>query len=872
MEENFSPRVRDVITYSKEEAMRLGHDYIGTEHLLLGILREGEGTAIEIIKDLGLDLKNVRHKIEGLSAPYATNAPGTAKNLPLTRQAEKALKTTFLEAKLFQSPVIRTPHLLLCILRNDNDPISTVMAQMGASYDAVKSEYQNNHIESDAPSNQEKEDTAMSFEDGDLDNPGDESPRKSNGPNTGKKEKSKTPVLDNFGKDLTKAAEQNKLDPVVGRSKEIERVSQILSRRKKNNPLLIGEPGVGKSAIAEGLALRIYNKEVSRVLFDKRVVSLDLASLVAGTKYRGQFEERMKALMNELEKNDDIILFIDELHTIVGAGGATGSLDASNMFKPALARGEIQCIGATTLDEYRQFIEKDGALERRFQKVIVDPTSPDETIQILNNIKDKYEDHHNVLYTPEAIDACVKLTQRYISDRHLPDKAIDALDEAGSRVHITNIEVPETITQLELQLANIKEEKVRVVKSQRYEEAAKLRDDEKKVEAELENARISWEDSIKLNKKTVDETDVAEVVAMMTGVPVQRVAQQEMDKLSKMDELLNASVVGQKEAVKKIVRAIQRNRAGLKDPKKPIGSFIFLGPTGVGKTQLAKELTKLLFDNEDNMIRIDMSEYMEKFAISRLVGAPPGYVGYEEGGQLTERVRRKPYSVILLDEIEKAHPDVFNLLLQALDDGQITDSMGRKVDFKNTIIIMTSNLGSRQLKDFGTGVGFGTAAKDQKKQDLENSVIQGALKKAFAPEFLNRIDDVVLFNSLSKEDIHEIIDIELKGLFGRIEDLGYGITLSDEAKSFVADEGFDEAFGARPLARALQKLIEDPLAEKIIGKELVEGDTVAIDLKDKELTFTVEKGPVIVEASESIEIQPSIAPEKKLQDPEENLG
>ena len=872
MEENFSPRVRDVITYSKEEAMRLGHDYIGTEHLLLGILREGEGTAIEIIKDLGLDLKNVRHKIEGLSAPYATNAPGTAKNLPLTRQAEKALKTTFLEAKLFQSPVIRTPHLLLCILRNDNDPISTVMAQMGASYDAVKSEYQNNHIESDAPSNQEKEDTAMSFEDGDLDNPGDESPRKSNGPTTGKKEKSKTPVLDNFGKDLTKAAEQNKLDPVVGRSKEIERVSQILSRRKKNNPLLIGEPGVGKSAIAEGLALRIYNKEVSRVLFDKRVVSLDLASLVAGTKYRGQFEERMKALMNELEKNDDIILFIDELHTIVGAGGATGSLDASNMFKPALARGEIQCIGATTLDEYRQFIEKDGALERRFQKVIVDPTSPDETIQILNNIKDKYEDHHNVLYTPEAIDACVKLTQRYISDRHLPDKAIDALDEAGSRVHITNIEVPETITQLELQLANIKEEKVRVVKSQRYEEAAKLRDDEKKVEAELENARISWEDSIKLNKKTVDEADVAEVVAMMTGVPVQRVAQQEMDKLSKMDELLNASVVGQKEAVKKIVRAIQRNRAGLKDPKKPIGSFIFLGPTGVGKTQLAKELTKLLFDNEDNMIRIDMSEYMEKFAISRLVGAPPGYVGYEEGGQLTERVRRKPYSVILLDEIEKAHPDVFNLLLQALDDGQITDSMGRKVDFKNTIIIMTSNLGSRQLKDFGTGVGFGTAAKDQKKQDLENSVIQGALKKAFAPEFLNRIDDVVLFNSLSKEDIHEIIDIELKGLFGRIEDLGYGITLSDEAKSFVADEGFDEAFGARPLARALQKLIEDPLAEKIIGKELVEGDTVAIDLKDKELTFTVEKGPVIVEASESIEIQPSIAPEKKLQDPEENLG
>ena len=872
MEENFSPRVRDVITYSKEEAMRLGHDYIGTEHLLLGILREGEGTAIEIIKDLGLDLKNVRHKIEGLSAPFATNAPGTGKNLPLTRQAEKALKTTFLEAKLFQSPVIRTPHLLLCILRNDNDPISTIMAQLGASYDAVKSEYQNNHIESDAPLNPEKDDTAMSYEDGDLDNPGDESARKSSTSAASKKEKSKTPVLDNFGKDLTKEAEQNKLDPVVGRNKEIERVSQILSRRKKNNPLLIGEPGVGKSAIAEGLALRIYNKEVSRVLFDKRVVSLDLASLVAGTKYRGQFEERMKALMNELEKNDDIILFIDELHTIVGAGGATGSLDASNMFKPALARGEIQCIGATTLDEYRQFIEKDGALERRFQKVIVDPTTPDETIQILNNIKDKYEDHHNVQYTPEAIEACVKLTQRYISDRHLPDKAIDALDEAGSRVHITNIEVPETITQLELQLTNIKSEKVREVKSQRYEEAAKLRDDEKKIEAELENARVSWEDSIKLNKKIVDESDVAEVVAMMTGVPVQRIAQQEMDKLSKMDESLNASVVGQKEAVKKIVHAIQRNRAGLKDPKKPIGSFIFLGPTGVGKTQLAKELTKLLFDNEDNMIRIDMSEYMEKFAISRLVGAPPGYVGYEEGGQLTERVRRKPYSVILLDEIEKAHPDVFNLLLQALDDGQITDSMGRKVDFKNTIIIMTSNLGSRQLKDFGTGVGFGTAAKDQKKQDLENSVIQGALKKAFAPEFLNRIDDVVLFNSLSKEDIHEIIDIELKGLFLRIEDLGYYITLSDEAKSFVADEGFDEAFGARPLARALQKLIEDPLAEKIIGKELAEGDTVAIGLKEKELTFTIEKGLFIPEASEINEIKASASSEKELKDPEDNAG
>ena len=841
MEENFSPRVRDVITYSKEEALRLGHDYIGTEHLLLGILRDGEGTAVAILRDLGLDLSNVRNKVEGIAAPYATNAPGTGKNLPLTRQAEKALKTTFLEAKLFQSPVIRTPHLLLCILRNDNDPISAVMAQMGASYDAVKGEYQNNHLENELPSTSAS--PSMSYDDGGELEESEPSRRSSSGASSqkGRKEKSKTPVLDNFGKDLTKAAEQNRLDPVVGRSKEIERVSQILSRRKKNNPLLIGEPGVGKSAIAEGLALRIVNKEVSRVLFDKRVVSLDLASLVAGTKYRGQFEERMKALMNELEKNDDIILFIDELHTIVGAGGATGSLDASNMFKPALARGEIQCIGATTLDEYRQFIEKDGALERRFQKVTVDPTSPEETVQILNNIKDKYEEHHNVLYTPEAIQACVKLTQRYIADRFLPDKAIDALDEAGSRVHISNIEVPTKITKLEEELDKIKEEKVRVVKSQRYEEAAKLRDDEKNVQALLDNARIEWEDSLKLNKKTVDEEQVAEVVAMMTGVPVQRVAAQEMDRLAEMEDLLKASVIGQDEAVKKIVRAIQRNRAGLKDPKKPIGSFIFLGPTGVGKTQLAKKLTELLFDNEDNMIRIDMSEYMEKFAISRLVGAPPGYVGYEEGGQLTERVRRKPYSVILLDEIEKAHPDVFNLLLQALDDGQITDSLGRKVDFKNTIIIMTSNLGSRQLKDFGTGVGFGTTARDQNKQDLEKGVIQSALKKAFAPEFLNRIDDVVLFNSLKRADIHEIIDIELKGLLSRVAELGYKISLSEEAKDFVADEGFDEAFGARPLARALQKLIEDPLAERIIGKQLNEGDEVIIELKDKELTFEIIK-------------------------------
>ena len=868
MEENFSPRVRDVITYSKEEALRLGHDYIGTEHLILGLLREGEGDAVQILKVLGLDLKTVRSKVEGIAAPYATHDTPSAKNLPLTRQAEKALKTTFLEAKIFKSPVIRTPHLLLCILRNENDPVTTIMEQLGASYDAVQSEYKTSLMKERDESSESSSSSApmMSYGD-DTEEPGRSSSSGSRRPASAKKEgKSKTPVLDNFGKDLTKAAEEGRLDPVVGRAKEIERVSQILSRRKKNNPLLIGEPGVGKSAIAEGLALRIINKKVSRVLFDKRVVTLDLASLVAGTKYRGQFEERMKALMNELEKNDDIILFIDELHTIVGAGGATGSLDASNMFKPALARGEIQCIGATTLDEYRQFIEKDGALERRFQKVTVDPTSPEETIQILHNIKDRYEDHHNVTYTDDAIEACVKLTQRYVSDRHLPDKAIDALDEAGSRVHITNIDVPEEITKLEAQLEHIKEEKVRVVKSQRYEEAAKLRDDEKKIEAELANATLAWEDSVKLNRKTVSEENVSEVVAMMTGVPVQRIAEKESDKLAVMADLLKSNVIGQDEAVAKIVKAIQRNRAGLKDPNKPIGSFIFLGPTGVGKTQLAKELTKLLFDSEDNMIRIDMSEYMEKFAISRLVGAPPGYVGYEEGGQLTERVRRKPYSVVLLDEIEKAHPDVFNLLLQALDDGQITDSLGRKVDFKNTIIIMTSNLGSRQLKDFGSGVGFGTSARKDNESEIAKSVIQSALKKAFAPEFLNRIDDVILFNHLEKEHIHEIIDIEVRKLFERVKDLGYGIALTEEAKDYIADKGYDSQFGARPLARALQKYVEDPLAEMIIHKELLEGDDVSISLKKDELFFDVTKAALPPAAEEKKPKKAKKKPAKKKDD------
>ncbi|MEE3226747.1 MAG: ATP-dependent Clp protease ATP-binding subunit, partial [Bacteroidota bacterium] len=664
-----------------------------------------------------------------------------------------------------------------------------------------------------------------------------------NAPGNKSNKKSKTPVLDNFGRDLTAMAEEDKLDPVVGREKEIERVSQILSRRKKNNPLLIGEPGVGKSAIAEGLALRIVKRKVSRILFDKRVVTLDLASLVAGTKYRGQFEERMKAVMNELEKNSDIILFIDEIHTIVGAGGATGSLDASNMFKPALARGEIQCIGATTLDEYRQYIEKDGALERRFQKVIVEPTNIDETVEILNNIKDKYEDHHNVIYTPEAIKACVTLTNRYMTDRFLPDKAIDALDEAGSRVHIVNIDVPKKILDLERQLEEVRERKNSVVKKQKYEEAAKLRDDEKNLEKELAVAQQNWEEDSKQHRETVTEDNVADVVSMMSGIPVNRIAKTESNTLAELPKSIKSKVIGQDDAVAKVAKAIQRNRAGLKDPQKPIGSFIFLGQTGVGKTQLAKILATELFDNEDSLVRIDMSEYMEKFAVSRLIGAPPGYVGYEEGGQLTEKVRRKPYSVILLDEIEKAHPDVFNMLLQVLDDGYITDSLGRKIDFRNTVIIMTSNIGARKLKDFGQGVGFGTAARKEQAEENAKGIIQQALKKAFAPEFLNRVDDVIVFNALDRKEIHQIIDIELKKLYARIETLGYHLKLSDKAKDFISDKGFDKEYGARPLKRAIQKYIEDALAEEIITSNISEGDRIFMDLEDgkEELSISIEK-------------------------------
>lgn len=842
MDDNFSPRVKDVIAYSKEEALRLGHDFIGTEHLMLGLLRDGNGKAIDILSALEIDLNHLRRKVEILSPanPSSATMSNEKKNLHLTRQAERALKTTFLEAKLFQSTSINTAHLLLCILRNENDPTTKLLNKLKVDYDNVKEQFKsmitNNDDYTEAPK-------AESFSDDDI-NEGDEAKHNPFSQSAAKgAKKSKTPVLDNFGRDLTVLAEEGKLDPVVGREKEIERVSQILSRRKKNNPLLIGEPGVGKSAIAEGLALRIIKRKVSRILFNKRVITLDLASLVAGTKYRGQFEERMKAVMNELEKNDDIILFIDEIHTIVGAGGATGSLDASNMFKPALARGEIQCIGATTLDEYRQYIEKDGALERRFQKVIVEPTTVEETIQILENIKDKYEEHHNVQYTQEAIEACVSLTNRYMTERFLPDKAIDAMDEAGSRVHITNINVPKQVLELEKQLEAVKETKNTVVKKQKYEEAAKLRDDEKRLEKELAIAQEKWEEETKLHKEIVTEDNVADVVSMMTGIPVNRIAQTESNKLAKLPELIKGKVIGQDEAVAKVVKAIQRNRAGLKDPNKPIGSFIFLGQTGVGKTQLAKVLAKELFDSEDALVRIDMSEYMEKFAISRLVGAPPGYVGYEEGGQLTEKIRRKPYAVVLLDEIEKAHPDVFNMLLQVLDDGYLTDSLGRKIDFRNTIIIMTSNIGARKLKDFGQGVGFGTAAKAAQASDNTRSVIENALKKAFAPEFLNRIDDVMVFNTLEKEHINKIIDIELEKLILRIKDLGYELILTPKAKDYIAEKGFDQQYGARPLKRAIQKYVEDTLAEEIISSKIHEGDTITMDLdsKSNELVIKIEK-------------------------------
>ncbi len=839
MDAKFSPRLNDVLSYSREEALRLGHAAIGTEHLLLGIIREEECSAAIILKALSINLASLRKVIESAIRNNEGSDFANNDHIELKKQAARAVKLTYLELKVFKSSEIRTTHLLLSMLKDEDSVVTRALLQFNVDYEAVKNEFMmmlsDLNTESDNKTSPKAEYSESSPQDAD-----DELFSKKQGNPKTSKVKSSTPVLDNFGRDLTNMASNDRLDPIVGREKEIERVSQILSRRKKNNPILIGEPGVGKSAIAEGLALRIVQRKVSRVLFNKRIISLDLAALVAGTKYRGQFEERMKAILNELETNVDIILFIDEIHTIVGAGGASGSLDASNMFKPALARGELQCIGATTLDEYRSNIEKDGALERRFQKVIVEPTNIEETLEILSNIKERYEDHHNVKYTNEALEACVSLTNRYMSDRHLPDKAIDALDEAGSRVHINNINVPNNILALEKDLEDIKVEKLQVVKKQRFEEAARLRDKERQIETALLKAKAEWEEELKSHKETVTEDNVAEVVAMMTGVPVQRIAEQETNKLIQMESELQSRVIGQDEAVTKIVKAIRRNRVGLKDPNKPIGSFIFLGPTGVGKTQLAKELAIQMFDTADSLIRIDMSEYMEKFAVTRLVGSPPGYIGYEEGGQLTEKVRRKPYSIILLDEVEKAHPDVFNLLLQALDDGHMTDSLGRKIDFKNTIIIMTSNIGSRQLKEFGQGVGFGTTAKIADANNHAKGVIEKALKKAFAPEFLNRIDDVILFNSLQKEDIHKIIDIELKALYDRVEEMGYSLTLDQEVKDFIADKGYDVNFGARPLKRAIQKYLEDALAEEIINAHLSEGDKIKVILDKKKMELKMK--------------------------------
>ena len=823
MDSQFSPRIKDVLTYSREEAIRLGNEQIGLEHIFLGILREGEGIAIDILTNLGVNLSEIKEAIE--TTLRTDNNIDPQASVQLLKSAEKALKLVYLEARAFNSPTINTGHLLLALLKDKDSQISALLSEFHVNYYILKSRLE------DYKQPEAKSDFG---DDDDVDDPFSKQPP--SGGSSSKKTgsaKSETPVLDNFGIDITKAAEENNLDPIVGREKEIERLAQILSRRKKNNPILIGEPGVGKSAIAEGLAIRIIQKKVSRVLFDKRVISLDIASIVAGTKYRGQFEERMKAILNELAKVNNVILFIDEIHTIVGAGGATGSLDAANMLKPALARGDIQCIGATTLDEYRQQIEKDGALERRFQKVMVDPTSVDETIEILHNIKERYEDHHNVSYSDKAIEACVKLTARYITDRFLPDKAIDALDEAGSRVHISNINVPDRILKLEEKIENTREEKIKAVKSQNFEVAANHRDKEKNLLQLLDQEKEAWEKELISHREIVEEEKVAEVVAMMSGVPVQRIAQAEGIRLMNMGNQLKGSVVGQDDAIAKIVKAIQRNRAGLKDPNKPIGSFIFLGPTGVGKTQLAKVLAKYLFDSIDSLIRIDMSEYMEKFSVSRLVGAPPGYIGYEEGGQLTEKVRRKPYSVVLLDEVEKAHPDVFHLLLQVLDEGRLTDSLGRNIDFKNTIIIMTSNIGSRQLKDFGRGVGFSTAKTAEDENDHAKYIVQKALKRAFAPEFLNRIDDVIMFNTLSKEDIFKIIDIELQDLYARVESLNYKLKISRAAKDFIAGKGYDSQYGARPLKRAIQKYLEDEMAEVIIKASITEGDTISIGFDKK---------------------------------------
>ena len=847
MEAKLSSNVKKVIVNSRDEALRLSSDSVGIEHIFLGMLREKDCSAVQLLNGMNVDLPAMKIKIEDTvrntdsSVQYRQDS-----DIPMLRQTEKVIKISFLESAKYKSSEIRTVHLLLAILVENENVVSRYLERQGVTYNKLCSIYKKEYkTDNDTPSSVDEYDKTQNNigdDDDTMSYNGTANDYNSKNDYRSSDSSNKTPALENFGRDLTRAAEENRLDPIVGREKELERIAQVLSRRKKNNPLLIGEPGVGKSAIAEGLAIRIVEGKVPRTLYNKRIITLDLASLVAGTKYRGQFEERMKAIINELERNPDIIVFIDEIHTIIGAGSASGSLDASNMFKPALARGEIQCIGATTIDEYRQYIEKDGALERRFQKVFVEATTPDETIEILNNIKSKYEDHHLVTFTEEAIKACVSLTTRYVSDRLLPDKAIDAMDEAGARVHITNIVIPPEITTLEKEIANVRNLKKEVLLQKSYNQAAEYRDQERELVEQLEYLKKKWETTEREKRVKVDEQDVAEVVAMMTGVPVQRIAENEGSRLLQMEQELEDSVIGQNEAIKKVTKAIRRNRAGLKDPDKPIGTFIFLGPTGVGKTYLAKVLAKYLFDSENAMIRIDMSEYMEKFAVSRLIGAPPGYVGYEEGGQLTEKVRHKPYSIVLLDEIEKAHPDVFNILLQVLDDGQLTDGMGRKVDFKNTIIIMTSNIGSRQLKEFGTGVGFATSAREKEKSSMERKVIENALKKAFAPEFLNRIDDVIVFNQLGREDIHKIIDTELRGLFKRIKAMGYSIEITASAKDIIQEKGWDENYGARPLKRAIQKYIEDELAEEITKSTLLPGDKLVIDAENNEIKFDIIKG------------------------------
>ena len=832
MEAKFSNRVKEVISLSREEALRLGHDYIGTEHLLLGVIREGEGVAISLLKKLGISLEDLRASVEHNTKNTSVNNLKNLTNIPLTRQTEKVLKITYLEAKIFKSKLIGTEHLLLSILRDEDNIATQILDKFDVTYDVVKEllEYQTSNPQGTTSSEPLEEDEISNIK-------GQPASTKA----TKTKEKSKTPILDNFGKDLTKLAQLDKLDPVIGREKEIDRVAQILTRRKKNNPILIGEQGVGKTAIAEALALRITQKKVSRILHNKRVVTLDLASLVAGTKYRGQFEERMKAIMTEIEKSDDIILFIDELHTIVGAGGASGSLDASNMFKPALARGELQCIGATTLDEYRQYVEKDGALARRYQVVVVYPTTPEETQNILENIKDKYENHHNVIYSPQAIEACVKLSDRFISDRFLPDKAIDLMDEAGSRVHMHNLDVPEVIIDIENKIEEIKSQKNQVVQNQKYEEAAQLRDTEKKLLTELDIQKKKWIEESKKNRHKVNEKNISEVVAMITGIPVERIEENESSRLLGMTDKLSQKVIGQDNAIDKLVRAIKRTRVGLKDPKKPIGSFIFLGPTGVGKTELAKVLANYLFDKDDALIRVDMSEYMEKFSISRLVGAPPGYVGYEEGGQLSEKVRRKPYSVILLDEIEKAHPDVFNILLQILDEGFLTDGLGHKVDFRNTILIMTSNIGARDIQDFGSGIGFETKSRSDNINENLNSTIDKALQRTFNPEFINRLDDFIIFNSLTKDDLYKIIDINLQKLYLKANEIGYSIKLTDKAKDFLIEKGYNPKYGARPLERAIQKYLEDVIAEEILSGELKKGDIILASYDPKSKSIAVKK-------------------------------